>query len=100
MATARETLTPSFPVERGEGEVRFVQAVRVLDVVAIGPAMVWGAVAARRLPMPVRVFLGASGILTVLFNGYRFLRVFRAARGRVASANSFGLDCGASWPPR
>ncbi len=54
----------------------FVQAVRVADVVALGPAMVAGAVAAKgKLPGAVRAFLGISGVATILFNGYRLLRV-------------------------
>lgn len=53
----------------------YVQAVRVLDVVAIGPAMIAGAVGAKRLPSVVRLLLGVSGAATILFNGYRFLRV-------------------------
>jgi hypothetical protein len=53
------------------------QAIRVLDVVAIGPAMIWGgALLAHRRPA-LGWFLVASGLGTVIYN-YQNHRLQRA----------------------
>lgn len=52
------------------------QAIRVLDVVAIGPAMIWGGALLVRSRPALGWFLIASGVGTVAYN-YRNLRLER-----------------------
>lgn len=61
-----------------------VQAIRVVDVVVLGPTMVAAAYHAKRLPKLLRWFLGISGVATTVFNGVNLARAAdaRAARGR------------------
>lgn len=48
------------------------QAVRVLDVLLIGPLMI--AAALRPLPEPWRIALGVTGFLTILYNARNWQR--------------------------
>jgi hypothetical protein len=51
------------------------QAIRVLDVVLIGPLMVWGGWNMRKkAPLPANA-LAAIGVATIIFNGYNYLWV-------------------------
>ncbi len=52
------------------------QAVRLLDVFALGPAMF---VLGRRTPGALGAFVSVAGLTTVAFNGARFLRARRRA---------------------
>jgi len=54
-------------------EVGKTQAIRVLDVVAIGPAMIWAGYKGTTLHPGLRAFLGITGVLTILYNGQNFL---------------------------
>lgn len=55
--------------------VRKAQAIRLLDVFAIGPAMVAGGVLLQRSRSPVLgMFLIVTGLGTVVFNGANFIR--------------------------
>lgn len=55
-------------------ELEKTQIVRVLDVVAIGPVMIWAAVSTEKLPDWARLFLGISGVATIFYNGRNWLR--------------------------
>jgi hypothetical protein len=58
------------------------QAVRVADVLLIGPLMVYGA---TKMPRgPAALVLGLFGLGTILFNGVNYLRV-RETHERCAS---------------
>ena len=61
-------------MNRTSDERALVQAVRLADVFALGPAMVYVAYKARGVPAPLRWFLGLSGVATILWNGDRYLR--------------------------
>ena len=51
------------------------QAIRVLDVVLIGPLMVWGGWTMRKkAPLPANA-RAAIGVATSIFNGYNYLWV-------------------------
>jgi hypothetical protein len=54
------------------------QWIRVVDVAALGPFMVWTAYAARDLPTWARWTLGASGVGTVLLNAANLDRIERS----------------------
>ncbi len=53
------------------------QNVRLVDVFALGPFMVWAASTRRRLPLTARLVLAASGAATIVFNGRNWLEVRR-----------------------
>lgn len=48
------------------------QAVRLVDVFALGPFLIWAAWASR-LPCAARVALAGSGAATIVFNGLNWL---------------------------
>ncbi len=51
-------------------ETDFFQAVRVVDVVVLGPIMLR---IGKRVRGPVGTFLALAGIATIVFNGINFL---------------------------
>ena len=51
------------------------QWIRFLDVVFIGPLMVWGGMQARSKSEILGYTLAALGVGTVLYNGYNYLVV-------------------------
>ncbi len=55
------------------------QTIRLLDVFALGPAMVWAA-GLEDLPALPRFALGAGGALTVTNNAAAFVRISRRGR--------------------
>lgn len=55
------------------------QQVRMLDVLLVGPFMVWFASTAKG-PEWARLTMAALGILTILYNGANYLRL-EAANG-------------------
>lgn len=59
-----------------------VQAIRVVDLVLLGPVMVFAATRCDALPKPLRIFLALSGVATSVFNG---ANLARAADKRAAS---------------
>lgn len=62
----------------GQGKT---QNVRLVDVFALGPFLIWAA-STRQLPAPARLVLAASGAATIVFNGLNWLEVRRHAGGR------------------
>lgn len=52
-------------------------AVRLLDVFALGPAMIYVAYKAPNIPSWLRAFVGISGIGTIFYNGINLLRRVR-----------------------
>jgi len=56
-----------------DDQVQKTQLVRLADVFAIGPLMIYAAVKAEELPMWVRVALGLSGAGTIVYNGVNYL---------------------------
>ncbi len=62
-----------------------LQAIRAVDVVLLGPAMI---VIGSKQPGPLGMFVSAAGVATIAFNADRFFRARRrrrrAIRGRVA----------------
>lgn len=59
-----------------QGTDEYTQAVRILDVVALGPLMIWaGAKAKNDLPKWARTALVVSGITTIGFNGIRYMAI-------------------------
>ena len=53
------------------------QAIRIIDVFALGPAMIW---MGRRQGGMVGVFVATAGVLTIGFNGARLLEARRRRR--------------------
>ena len=49
------------------------QLVRLLDVFALGPFMVYFAYEAQNVDEAAKAFLAASGVTTVLYNGQNYL---------------------------
>lgn len=49
------------------------QLVRVIDVFALGPLMIWAASRSRDLPPSARLVLGLSGLATIAFNGWNYV---------------------------
>ena len=59
------------------------QAVRLIDVYALGPFMVWSGVALARSGRPAAgAVLGASGLATIVYNGRNYLRLRGGANER------------------
>lgn len=51
------------------------QAIRLLDVFAIGPTMIYVSIVAEKVNPLLRGFLLISGVATVLYNGRNYLKV-------------------------
>lgn len=51
------------------------QAIRVADVVAIGPLMIYFGTKARSVPRPLRTAMVLFGVGTIVYNGLNFLAV-------------------------
>ena len=51
------------------------QAVRVLDVILIGPVMAWAATRLPKEDAPMAWLLGGLGIATVVYNARNYLRI-------------------------
>ena len=56
------------------------QSVRVLDVIALGPFMIWAGYRARDLPMWARVTMILSGAGTIAYNGLNFAEIHERDR--------------------
>ena len=56
------------------------QWIRLLDVFAIGPVMTWAGVKLQKDYKALGIFLAASGVATILFNGRNWLYVREAER--------------------
>ncbi len=54
-------------------EVGKTQGIRLLDVFAIGPVMIFAAYKGTTLPTWARVFLGLTGGATILYNGLNYV---------------------------
>ena len=54
-------------------EVGKTQGIRLLDVFAIGPVMIFAAYKGSTLPTWTRVFLGLTGGATILYNGLNYV---------------------------
>lgn len=70
-----------------------VQTVRLFDVFVLGPVMVYAAVMAKGLHPVIRGVLGASGVMTVLYNGGRYADVQAQAEAeRAGSVGGLGYE--------
>ena len=58
------------------------QNIRLVDVFALGPFLIWTAASSGRLPAPARLVLAASGAATIVFNGLNWLEIQRGAGER------------------
>lgn len=56
------------------GSVGKTQAVRLVDVFALGPFLIWSA-SRSTLPAVARFLLAGSGAATIVFNGLNWLEV-------------------------
>ena len=54
-----------------------VQFIRVVDVLILGPVLIFIGIKYNSLPMWIRIFLIISGIATILFNATRFIKKSR-----------------------
>ena len=50
------------------------QTVRLIDVFALGPFMIYAALKARGLSPIEQAFLGFSGLATIIYNGANYLQ--------------------------
>ena len=53
------------------------QEVRLLDVFALGPFMMWYAIRSKDQPDWARAVLAFSGLMTSLYNGANYVRIKR-----------------------
>jgi len=51
------------------------QAIRLVDVFALGPFMVWFGMEAKDVPDAARLVMIASGVATIVYNGSNYLRL-------------------------
>ena len=56
------------------------QMVRLVDVFALGPFMIWYAVKSKNEPTWARAVLALSGALTSVYNGNNYIRIRNAER--------------------
>ena len=56
------------------------QTIRLIDVFAIGPAMVYVGAKAKNVHPVIRGFVAFSGVATIVYNGQNYLRERRNAR--------------------
>jgi len=49
------------------------QDLRIIDVVALGPFMVWYGATSREMPEWARLLLVVSGVATIAYNGANYL---------------------------
>ena len=56
------------------------QMVRLVDVFALGPFMVWYAMQSKKEPNWARAVLAFSGVLTSVYNGTNYIRIRNAER--------------------
>jgi hypothetical protein len=59
---------------------RFTQGVRLIDVLVLGPAMIYASTRVGGGGF-LAAFLAVSGTATILFNAYNYLAVYQATRG-------------------
>lgn len=57
------------------------QAIRLVDVFALGPFMVWFGMEAEDVSEAARFVMIASGIATIAYNGANYLRIRGESRG-------------------
>jgi len=50
------------------------QAIRLIDVFLLGPAMIWAGWLLRRRNKPLGAFMAGSGALTSLYNWHNYQR--------------------------
>jgi hypothetical protein len=62
-------------------EVVKTQGIRVLDVLVIGPLMVWGGAQLRREYPVLGPVLAAFGVATVVYNARNYRRVAAVSEG-------------------
>jgi hypothetical protein len=53
------------------------QSIRLVDVFALGPFMVWFGMEAEDVPDAARLIMIASGLATIAYNGANYLRLRR-----------------------
>ena len=56
------------------GELRGTQLIRLVDVLLLGPAMIWAGDKVSRKHNVIGAFLSVSGVSAIVFNGINFLR--------------------------
>lgn len=56
------------------------QAVRLVDVLALGPFMMWYAYQSKNEPNWARAVLAFSGAMTVVYNGANYLKIRQMER--------------------
>ena len=56
------------------------QEVRLLDVFALGPFMMWYAISSKDQPDWARLVLAFSGLMTSVYNGANYVRIRQAQR--------------------
>ena len=64
-------------IEVTTGEAIKSQRVRVLDVLVIGPLMIWGGAALADRSKLAGLALALTGVATVWYNGRNYLRIER-----------------------
>ena len=76
IAGANGSLTPQQQTMIGKA-----QYVRLIDVLALGPFMMWTSTC-RGLPPWARTVMWWSGAATIVYNGRNYLRILEATRGQ------------------
>lgn len=71
-------------LQRVPGHMAKGQAIRLADVVLIGPLMFWFGYTSKRPPKSLRAAMMVMGLGTVLYNGKNFLAVNREMQQRKA----------------
>ena len=50
------------------------QEIRLLDVFGLGPFMIWFGFKAKGMPEIAKIFLIASGVATIIYNGRNYIK--------------------------
>ena len=56
-------------------ELPGTQLIRLVDIFVLGPVLIYAGRAQKELSQNARTFLVLSGIGTILFNGWNYLRI-------------------------
>lgn len=53
----------------------FYQIIRLIDVFAVGPALIYAGTSCKDMKPIIKIFLITTGIATIVFNGRNYLKI-------------------------
>lgn len=51
------------------------QKIRIIDVFAVGPGLIYAGVSCEKINSLIRLFLIGTGIATIIFNGSNYMKI-------------------------